>query len=81
MIRFNIPFMPAIKKTASKKNTHLISGKFPRTRIDKNMRDFSRDPFFIEKNERAAAFLKKNGLPKEVFEKIKSAEKKKQAPR
>jgi len=72
--------MPAIKKTASKKNTHLISGKFPHTRIDKNMPDFSRDPFFIKKNERATAFLKKSGLPKEVLEKI-NAEKKKQASR
>jgi hypothetical protein len=72
--------MPAIKKTNSKKSTRLISGNHPRTRIDKNMPDYDKDPVFVKKNEKAAAFLKKNGLPKEVLEKI-NAEKKKQTSR
>lgn len=32
-------------------------------RVVKNMRDYSNDPYFKEKHERAKAFIEKNGLP------------------
>ncbi len=32
--------------------------------VVKKMRDYSDDPFFKEKAEKAKAFIKKNGLPK-----------------
>ncbi|MEP7371748.1 MAG: hypothetical protein ABI675_00070 [Chitinophagaceae bacterium] len=39
--------------------------------VDKNMRDYANDPFFIKKRETAEQFLKKAGLPKS-FAKTKS---------
>ena len=35
----------------------------PKIRVDKNMRDYSNEPAFVQAAERATAFLKKNGLP------------------
>jgi hypothetical protein len=32
-------------------------------KVVRNMRDYSNEPYFIKKAERAKAFLKKNGLP------------------
>ena len=32
--------------------------------VKKNMRKYSNEPFFVEKAEKAIAFLKKHGLPK-----------------
>ncbi len=37
--------------------------------VKKNMRDYSKDPFFVEKAEKAIAFLKKHGLPKAIKKK------------
>ena len=45
------------KKLTDKKQTHIT--------IDKNMRDYSKEPAFVKAAERAAAFLKKHPLPKE----------------
>ena len=75
MITLKTLFMPAIKKPSGKKKAYLISGKHPRTPIDKNMPDYDQDPVFVKKHEDARAFLRKNGLPKEVLQKI--SEKKK----
>lgn len=33
--------------------------------VDPNMRDHSKDAFFVKKAEKAKAFIAKNGLPKE----------------
>ncbi len=30
------------------------------------MRDYSKDPFIIKKNERARAFIAKHGLPEDI---------------
>ena len=38
---------------------------------DKNIRDYSNDPFFVKKREEAEKFLKRAGLP-ESFGKHKS---------
>jgi hypothetical protein len=38
---------------------------------DPNMRDYSNEPFFIEKAEKAAETIKKFGLPKEIDKKAK----------
>jgi hypothetical protein len=38
-------------------------------RVNKDMRDYSNDPFVIQKAERAEANLKKYGLPKELQKK------------
>lgn len=51
--------VPAIKKI-----------KLSNITVDKNMRDYSQDPAFKASAERAAAFLKKHGLP-ERFKKKK----------
>ena len=45
------------KKLTDKKQAHIT--------IDKNMRDYSKEPAFLKAAERAAAFLKKHPLPKE----------------
>lgn len=37
----------------------------PGITINPNMRDHSKDPFFIIKAERARAFIAKHGLPKD----------------
>lgn len=37
--------------------------------VDKNMRDYSDDPFFKKKAEDAKAFLEKNGLFKSLSKK------------
>lgn len=47
-----------MRTTADKK--HL-----PGITVVHNMRDYSKDPFFIKKAERARAFIAKHGLPKE----------------
>jgi hypothetical protein len=31
--------------------------------VDKNVKDYSKDPFFIKKREAASKLLKKTGLP------------------
>lgn len=36
--------------------------------IDPNMRDYSKDPTIIKRSQEAIAFLKKNGLPKDLVE-------------
>ena len=38
--------------------------------VKKNMKDYSNDPYFVKKAEKATAFLKKHGLP-ESFTKRK----------
>ncbi len=35
--------------------------------IHNQMRDYSKDPYFIKKDEEADAFLKKNGFPEELL--------------
>jgi hypothetical protein len=37
----------------------------PGITVDPNMPDYSKDPFVIQKLERARAFIAKNGLPKD----------------
>ena len=39
--------------------------------IVKNMRDYNNEPTSLKKAERASAFLKKHGLPKELTKKKK----------
>lgn len=39
------------------------------TIISNTVRDYSNDPFFVEKGKASKAFLDKNGFPKELFEK------------
>lgn len=34
--------------------------------VKKDMYDYSNDPYFVEKAEKATAFLKKNGLPEAI---------------
>ena len=48
---------------AAKKNTSII-------RVKKDMPDYSKDPYFVKKAERAEANLRKYGLPKELQDKI-----------
>ncbi len=43
--------------------------------IDPNMRDYSKDPYFIEKAEKARAFIAKHGLPGQPPSKTKSQKK------
>lgn len=43
----------------------------PGITADPNMPDFSKDPFFVKKVERAREFIAKNGLPKDKRAKIK----------
>jgi hypothetical protein len=52
--------------TTSKKRKHL-----PGITVDPNMRDYSKDPFVIRKNEEARAFIAKHGLPKDWVKKPK----------
>ncbi len=40
-------------------------------KTDPNMQDYSKEPHFMRKNEEAAKFLLKNGLPKDIEKKIK----------
>jgi hypothetical protein len=40
--------------------------------IDPNMRDYSQDPFIVNKVESARAFIAKHGLPKEKLKNEKS---------
>jgi hypothetical protein len=37
----------------------------PGITVDPNMTDYSKDPFFVKKAEKARAFIAKHGLPKE----------------
>ena len=37
----------------------------PGITVNPNMRDYSKDPFFVKKAERARALIAKYGLPKE----------------
>ena len=37
----------------------------PGITVNPNMRDYSKDPFFVKKAERARAFIAKYGLPKD----------------
>lgn len=39
--------------------------------VKKNMRDYSNEPYFVKKAEKATAFLKKHGLPKSNSKKSK----------
>lgn len=41
-----------------------------RIRVKKDMPDYSKDPYFVKKAERAEANLKKYGLPKELQDKL-----------
>jgi hypothetical protein len=41
-------------------------------KIDKNMPDYSKDPFFIAKNERAEKFIAEHGLPDSPKNKTKA---------
>jgi hypothetical protein len=54
-----------MRTTADKK--HL-----PGITVDPNMRDYSKDPFFVKKAERARAFIAKHGLPKDLDKPKKS---------
>ena len=39
--------------------------------VKKKMRDYSNEPYFVKKAEKATAFLKKHGLPKSISKKSK----------
>jgi hypothetical protein len=45
----------------SKNNKHL-----PGITVSSDMRDYSKEPFFVKKAEKARAFIAKHGLPKEI---------------
>ncbi len=45
--------------------TNADKGPLPGITINPNIRDYSKDPFFVKKAERARAFIAKHGLPKE----------------
>lgn len=51
--------------TTSKKK-HL-----PGITVDPNMRDYSKEPYFIEKHGRARAFIAKHPIPKDMLNKSK----------
>jgi len=42
---------------------HKKEGKVPRVTTDKDMMDYSKDPFFIKKNKKAAETIRKYGIP------------------
>jgi hypothetical protein len=44
----------------------------PGITVDPNMRDYSKDPFFVKKAERAREFIAKHGLPKDLDKPKKS---------
>jgi hypothetical protein len=50
----------------SKKKKHL-----PGIIVDPNMRDYSKEPYFVEKHERARSFIAKHGVPKDWVKKPK----------
>jgi hypothetical protein len=56
--------MPAIKNNKGKSDNGSIA-------VKKNMKDYSNDPYFVKKAEKADAFLKKHGLPKAISKKRK----------
>jgi hypothetical protein len=37
--------------------------------VDKNMRDYSKEPVFIKKHQEAWAFIQKHGLPEDLVKK------------
>ena len=39
--------------------------RLPGITINPNMRDYSKDPFFVKKAESARAFIAKHGLPED----------------
>lgn len=39
--------------------------------LDPNMKDYSQDPYFVKKAEKAKAFIEKHGLPKDLKAKKK----------
>ena len=39
--------------------------------VKKNMKDYSNEPSFVKKAEKATAFFKKHGLPKSISKKNK----------
>jgi hypothetical protein len=51
----------------------------PGITVDPNMRDYSKEPFFIKKAERARAFIAKHGLPGEEEEEESAKEKPKKS--
>ena len=49
--------------------TRANKGKSKNVTIIKKMRDYSKEPAFVKKAEKAVAFLKKHGLPKPLTKK------------
>jgi hypothetical protein len=45
------------------------SHKAPKSTIGKSAIDYSKDPFFIKKNERASEVIKKYGIPEHLVKK------------
>jgi hypothetical protein len=45
--------------------------------VDENMEDFSNDPVFVAKNEKAEKFLAEHGVPESFSNKTKAKNKKK----
>jgi len=43
--------------------------KISKVAIDRNVVDYSKDPFFIKKNKRAADVLRKHGIPEHFSKK------------
>jgi hypothetical protein len=44
-----------------------VSIKAPRVVVDKSMRDYSNEPFFIKKADAAKKFIDEHGFPKNFF--------------
>ncbi len=47
-------------------NTAKNKKHLPGITVGSDMRDYSKDPFFVKKLEKARAFIAKHGLPKEI---------------
>ena len=45
-------------------NIAVNKNKTSKVAVNENMQDYSKEPFFVKKAEKATAFLKKHGLPK-----------------
>jgi hypothetical protein len=61
------------KDNLSKEINKILKKSF---RVDKNMEDFSKDPVFVAKHEKAEKFIAEHGLPESSNKKIKDQVKK-----
>jgi len=72
--------LKARKARKARKDLKYLNKKFNISiRTDKNMRDYSKDPVFVAKNEKAEKFIAENGLPKDFKTKPKAKGSKRKA--